>query len=282
MDRASASADDLRVEVFRDGKISLSRLTASCVVVDNITADDQAVMDFLATLNRHALGSAYAYDPQYRHIKATTCALSMQRPVSGERRNSGRMRCFSSASLKQRPTTLPPGLADVSPRPRTRSVGQDTRRTRCSACWKVALSQRADEPRQHLSISGDGHHRAHRQELRVRRDADSRETGLSLEAAFDVETALIAIDASETRSARGRRPDGPSETSPVAHASGRQPAGQCVEPDGSPGRLDGHTLWRLVLGNHRPHHGSHRTSVEALRPERAAPTRAAQDCARRL
>jgi hypothetical protein len=62
-------------EVFPDGKFSLSRLTASCVVVDNVTADEQAVMDVLATLNRQALGSAYAYVPQYRHVKATTCAF---------------------------------------------------------------------------------------------------------------------------------------------------------------------------------------------------------------
>ena len=64
-------------------RFSLSRLTASCVVVDNVTADEQAVMDVLATLNRHALGSAYAYVPQYRHVKATTCAFVHQRHLSG-------------------------------------------------------------------------------------------------------------------------------------------------------------------------------------------------------
>lgn len=56
-----------------DGTI-LSRLTASCITVDDVSRDDEVVLELLNTLNRHAVGNAYTYAPSARQITATTCA----------------------------------------------------------------------------------------------------------------------------------------------------------------------------------------------------------------
>ena len=44
---------------FDDDGISLSRLAASCVVVEGVTKPDRDVLRILSWVNRHAVGSVY-------------------------------------------------------------------------------------------------------------------------------------------------------------------------------------------------------------------------------
>ena len=186
-------------EVFRDGKISLSRLTASCVVVDNVTADDQAVMDFLATLNRHALGSAYAYDPQYRHIKATTCAF-----VHAETREwrTSQFGTYAMLQLCVAETEADYIAAWAGGRvaEATHPVG-GPRHTPDEMLGMLEGGPFAESGRAASAFIDkwemDTIEHIARNSAFVA-TLGSRETGLSLEVAFDVETALIVIDASET------------------------------------------------------------------------------------
>ena len=61
-------------KLFDDDGTTLSRLTAACVVVNDVSADDDEVFELLNRLNRHAIGSAYTYAPSARQITATTSA----------------------------------------------------------------------------------------------------------------------------------------------------------------------------------------------------------------
>jgi hypothetical protein len=59
---------------FEDEGITLSRLSASCVVVEGVTAPQGEVLRMLARVNRHAVGSAYTYWPSTQSISANAIA----------------------------------------------------------------------------------------------------------------------------------------------------------------------------------------------------------------
>lgn len=61
-------------KLFDDEGLTLSRLTASCVVVEDVSAPEDDVLHLLSRLNRHALGNAYSYSAADRRITATTVA----------------------------------------------------------------------------------------------------------------------------------------------------------------------------------------------------------------
>ena len=61
-------------KLFDDDGIVLSRLTASTVVAKEVEASEEDVFRHLARLNRHAIGSAYSYDPVEREIRSTAIA----------------------------------------------------------------------------------------------------------------------------------------------------------------------------------------------------------------
>jgi hypothetical protein len=186
-------------EVFQDGKISLSRLTASCVVVDNITADDRAVMDVLATLNRQALGSAYAYDPQYRHVKATTCAFVHAETFEWRTSQFGTYAmlqlCVAESEAdyiaarsggRVAEATLPIGGPRRMPDEMLGMLesGPFAKSGRAASAfvdkWEMDTIEHIARNSPFVATPG------------------STETGLSLEVAFNVETALIVIDASDS------------------------------------------------------------------------------------
>jgi hypothetical protein len=185
-------------EVFRDGKTSLSRLTASCVVVDNVTADDQTLMDFLAILNRHALGSGYAYVPQYRHIKATTCAFVHAETFEWRTSQFGTyamlqlcvaeteadyIAAMSGGHVAE--ATHPAGGPRRTPDEMLDMLdgGPFAESGRAASAfidkWEMDTIEHIARNSSYIATLG------------------STETGLSLEVAFDVDTALIVIDASK-------------------------------------------------------------------------------------
>jgi hypothetical protein len=61
-------------KLFDDDGILLSRLTASTVIAREVKASEEDVFRHLARLNRHAIGSAYSYDPGEREISSTAIA----------------------------------------------------------------------------------------------------------------------------------------------------------------------------------------------------------------
>lgn len=61
--------------VFDAGGVALSRLTARTIVAERVTAPDLVVCRVLSELNRHALGSGYAYLPRAQRIEATAVAF---------------------------------------------------------------------------------------------------------------------------------------------------------------------------------------------------------------
>src|SRR5688500_10447404 len=50
------------------GELTVSNVTATTVVVDNITAPESEVTAFLANHNECAIGTALVYVPEYHHI----------------------------------------------------------------------------------------------------------------------------------------------------------------------------------------------------------------------
>ena len=183
------------------------------------------------------------------------------------------MPCFSSASLKQRPTILPPSLADTSPRQHTPSVGQDARQTTCFDCWKMALSQRVGGQRQRFSTSGRWAQSSTSPGTQPSgRPVAVAETGLSLEVAFDDETTLIVLDAGEPHRRAGAgltvrlRP--PIDLTPQ-DASRHANALNLTEALGA---SMAHTLWSLVLGYMAASTAmAFHPRVPTLRSERALP-----------
>jgi hypothetical protein len=59
---------------FQDDGITLSRLSATCVVVEGVSAPQADVLRLLSRMNRHAIGSAYTYWPATRSISTDAVA----------------------------------------------------------------------------------------------------------------------------------------------------------------------------------------------------------------
>ena len=61
-------------KLFEDDGIQLARLTATSVVVTDVSAPESEVLRQLARLNRHSIGSAYSCDVAAKKIYATAVA----------------------------------------------------------------------------------------------------------------------------------------------------------------------------------------------------------------
>lgn len=76
-------------DLFTDEDLSLSRITSSCVVIEDVSAPEQQVLSAMNQLNRHAVGSAYTYWPSRRKILTTAVAYVHEETLEWRSRQFG-------------------------------------------------------------------------------------------------------------------------------------------------------------------------------------------------